>query len=97
VNDRKAFLQKVRYSGRANLISNPRPHSEFPFYRRWLGDTEIERIDAWNDGDAAQAALLFPELRELFFVDERYNINREYRGPQSAHDDWKPAVQMPSR
>jgi hypothetical protein len=69
IRERKAFLKRVRYSGPANLVLNPRPHSDLPVYRRWLGDATVERIDAENEADAKVAEKLFPELRELFFVD----------------------------
>jgi hypothetical protein len=81
IAERKAFLKNVLYFGKANYISNPRPHTDLPFYRKWLGDTEVERIDAQNEADADRAAVLFPELRELYFVRNNWIIN--YDGDRS--------------
>ena len=44
-----------------------------------MGDVSIERIDAWNEADAEKADALFPELRELYFVDTD-NYDKNYDG-----------------
>lgn len=82
VRDRKAFLTNVIYSGPANYITNPRPHSDLMFYRKWLGDINVERIDTWNEADAKRADQLFPELRELYFVDTD-NMIKNYDADRS--------------
>jgi len=75
IRQRKAVLQNVRYAGPAQYLLNPRPHTGVPFYRKWLGDVETQRIDAWSLADADRANALFPELQQLFYVDGMRIIN----------------------
>ena len=65
--DRRDFLQNhTVWYGPSN--GDKLPRHEIPFYRLWLGDEEVKRLDVRCEGDVTVAAKLFPEATIIWVV-----------------------------
>jgi hypothetical protein len=86
VRARIAFRREVLWSGPGNYYIYPPPPG-VPFYRRWLGDEDVERIDVRHPDQLDRAKALFPEARLIMVAPQgRFRLERR-----------RPALALPPR
>ncbi len=67
INARRTFRREAYCSTSCNMDIYPEP-AGVPFYRRWLGDEDILRIDVLDSSQLQRAAELFPEARWIMVI-----------------------------
>lgn len=73
VQSRRAFHGEAHCFQTSNIDIYPPPPG-IPFYRRWLGDKEIQRIDLVHESQQERAKALFPEARWILWIPPDFSL-----------------------